>query len=450
MTMLNTHTHTLATRFIALLALSALSLVAFACADDDGGNTTAADTSSSGTDTSTQPDSGDDTSTQPDSGDDTSTQPDGDDTSTQPDGDDTSTQPDGDDTSDTDVIVPIDYTGLVINEVAAAGDPTDWVELYNGTSRDLDLGVLRISDSRDTEGALLPAGAAVAAGNYFLIYLESGGFPGFQLGGDEEVALFSPDGTVIDLVDWAEGQSPIDATFGRFPNGTGDFKTLSTPTPGYANEDNAAGAVCGDGLVQGDEGCDDQDTGEGDGCDAACAVEDGWACTQAPSLCVTTCGDGVVAGAEECDDANTVAGDGCSTTCTWEPASSGGVVINEVVHKAINNGVDWVELYNTSDQPIDISAWTLTDDTPATNRYAFPADTIIAPDTYLLIDRDVFLFGLSADDAVMLFNTADERVDFADWLDGDAPEGSSYGRFPDGTGDFGTLATPTPGAANTQ
>jgi MYXO-CTERM domain-containing protein len=36
--------------------------------------------------------------------------------------------------------------------------------------------------------------------------------------------------------------------------------------------------VCGDGLVQGDEACDDGNADDGDGCSAQCAVEDGFVC----------------------------------------------------------------------------------------------------------------------------------------------------------------------------
>jgi cysteine-rich repeat protein len=432
-------------RPILILSLCAAALLTVACDDDARANPPSTDTTSGGdthqgdthqgdtTEDDTSGTSGGDTSGGDTSGGDTS-------------GGDTS----GGDTSggDTDTITPISYDGLVINEVAPAGDPNDWIELYNSTTQAIDLSTLRISDRIDREGALLPAGASVAAGGYYLIYLSSDGYPGFQLGSDEEAALFAPDGTLIDAIDWAEGQSPAGTSFGRFPNGTGDLKTLDAPTPGYANQDNAAGATCGDGVVTGDEACDDGGILRGDGCSPACRAEPGYTCTGSPSVCVTTCGDGVIAGDEECDDGNTLDGDGCSATCAFEPAPAGGVVINEAVHRTPDNTPDWVELYNTSDETIDLSGWTLTDDSPATNFYVFPAGTTLAPDAYLLITRSTFGFGLSADDAVMLFNPEGGRVDFADWVEGDAPEGSSFGRFPNGTGPFQTLPTPTPGAAH--
>jgi cysteine-rich repeat protein len=60
--------------------------------------------------------------------------------------------------------------------------------------------------------------------------------------------------------------------------------------------------VCGDGVVEGPETCDDSNTGSGDGCDAACQLE---------------CGNGNLDAGEDCDDGNTVSGDDCEPDCTF-------------------------------------------------------------------------------------------------------------------------------------
>jgi len=73
-------------------------------------------------------------------------------------------------------------------------------------------------------------------------------------------------------------------------------------------------AECGDGVVNGDESCDDGAIGEdgtanvavgSDGCSAACEVEKGWSCTDiagSESVCQLTCGDGLGdAATEDCD-----------------------------------------------------------------------------------------------------------------------------------------------------
>lgn len=78
-----------------------------------------------------------------------------------------------------------------------------------------------------------------------------------------------------------------------------------------------APAVCGDGTIVGSETCDDLNLTAGDGCSALCAVEAGYTCSGAPSVCATTCGDGVKAGAEECDNGAANGADApCSPTCT--------------------------------------------------------------------------------------------------------------------------------------
>ncbi len=77
---------------------------------------------------------------------------------------------------------------------------------------------------------------------------------------------------------------------------------------------------CGNGILDEGEECDDDNNENGDGCSAACIVEDGWDCNGEPSQCTAFCGDGIViAGQEECDDNNNDNGDGCSATCTVEP-----------------------------------------------------------------------------------------------------------------------------------
>jgi cysteine-rich repeat protein len=87
----------------------------------------------------------------------------------------------------------------------------------------------------------------------------------------------------------------------------------------------AAGIPCepiyGDGMVVGDEECDDGNTDAADGCAGNSTVEDGWTCDAAePSVCSVVYGDGyVVAGEEQCDDGNTEAGDGCSANGEVEP-----------------------------------------------------------------------------------------------------------------------------------
>lgn len=43
--------------------------------------------------------------------------------------------------------------------------------------------------------------------------------------------------------------------------------------------------VCGNGIIQSGEACDDADVASGDGCSATCAIESGYTCSGAPSMC---------------------------------------------------------------------------------------------------------------------------------------------------------------------
>lgn len=96
-------------------------------------------------------------------------------------------------------------------------------------------------------------------------------------------------------------------------------KFSSAGTTPYTLDITCEPIVCGDGVLTGDETCEDGNTASGDGCSDICQVEPDYYCSGSPSVCVPMiCGDGVVVGDEECDDANTTPGDGCSDTCEIE------------------------------------------------------------------------------------------------------------------------------------
>ena len=59
--------------------------------------------------------------------------------------------------------------------------------------------------------------------------------------------------------------------------------------------------VCGNGVVEAPELCDDGNIVSGDGCDVNCTP--------------TGCGNGVVTLGEECDDGNLLPGDCCTPLC---------------------------------------------------------------------------------------------------------------------------------------
>ena len=77
--------------------------------------------------------------------------------------------------------------------------------------------------------------------------------------------------------------------------------------------------ICGNGLIERGEQCDDGNTAFFDGCARSCIIDSGWSCSGQPSQCVQEiCGNGRIGGGENCDDANAVNGDGCSNACAIE------------------------------------------------------------------------------------------------------------------------------------
>jgi cysteine-rich repeat protein len=75
-------------------------------------------------------------------------------------------------------------------------------------------------------------------------------------------------------------------------------------------------AVCGNGVVEPGETCDDSNLTSGDGCDSNCTP--------------TGCGNGIVTMGEACDDGNPTSGDGCDSNCTATACGNGVVTAGEI------------------------------------------------------------------------------------------------------------------------
>ena len=128
--------------------------------------------------------------------------------------------------------------GLVINEIAAQGDPLDWFELYNSSGSHLALANFVMADdlSDPEKRVAFPADVVIPPGGYLRVELDKDGWPGFALGRDEELGIWTADGALVAQVDWAEEQADAGTSYARVPDVTGDFQTVRTPTPGAANQ----------------------------------------------------------------------------------------------------------------------------------------------------------------------------------------------------------------------
>jgi hypothetical protein len=133
------------------------------------------------------------------------------------------------------------------------------------------------------------------------------------------------------------------------------------------------------------------------------------------------------------------------------------VVVNEVLTHTDLPTVDAIELYNTSNQPVNISGWWISDSNNPYNKFIVPDTTILGIDEYITFDESDFNstmgvdpndFGLgsaSGDDVWLLTTDLNgEPVRFADHVEfGSAANGESFGRWPNGIGDLTPMVSVT-------
>ncbi len=155
---------------------------------------------------------------------------------------------------------------LVLNELAPDGSP-DFLELYNPTSSPVEVGALMLADADGvgvmadpTHRITFPA-LSVGPGEYLVVAMNVDPPSGatetpvgpvspcpvshvdtclqtsFGIGRTaDSIVLLARDGTTeLARVDYTGDLMGADASYGRFPNGTGDF-TVCTSTPGAPNE----------------------------------------------------------------------------------------------------------------------------------------------------------------------------------------------------------------------
>ena len=115
---------------------------------------------------------------------------------------------------------------------------------------------------------------------------------------------------------------------------------------------------------------------------------------------------------------------------------------------------DWVELYNASDEPINLEGYFLSDNHGNRTKYVFP-DVVIEPNGFLIVWCDGEIeqeglhtsYGLSADgEELGLYNPDSTSMDYVRF--GPTPDDISIGRFPSGHGPF-TRLIPTFNSHNT-
>ncbi|WP_303805546.1 lamin tail domain-containing protein, partial [Ruminococcus flavefaciens] len=144
-----------------------------------------------------------------------------------------------------------------------------------------------------------------------------------------------------------------------------------------------------------------------------------------------------------------------------QAAAAGTVTINEVCPKngsyaAPDGGTyDWIELYNGSGSAVDISGWGITDKAETPYRFTIPEGTTLQAGGRKIIfcdgtagetNKEIAPFGLSTSGETLTLT--DKAGNIASQVTfGDMAKDTSYGQYPDGSGEFYVLAG-TPNAEN--
>jgi len=365
-------------------------------------------------------------------------------------------------------------TVVRLNEVESNGDATDWIELKNTGTSTVDVSGLVVKDNADLTPYTIPSGTTIAAGGHLVVE------PTYGLSGADSARLLKADGTtVIDSYTWTAHAS---TTYGRCPDGTGAFATTTSSTKGATN-DCAAPSV---GAVRINE-VESSGGTPGDWVELVNAGStsvdiSGWRFKDNDDSRTVSIPSGTVIAAggyyvlEESffifglgvpDSARLYLADGvtlvdsrswtahatttygvCGTEFVTTTSPTKGAVndctppvrINEV--ESNGDSTDWIELKNNGSASVELAGFVLKDNSN-NDSYTFASGASIAAGGYLVVDP---AFGLGGGDSARLF-AADGTtlIDSYTWT---AHAGTTYGRCPDGTGEFATTSSSTRGAVN--
>ena len=147
----------------------------------------------------------------------------------------------------------LDLTPVVINEFMASNNNTiedpdevgeypDWIELYNTGTQSIDLGGMYLTDNLSLPMKWqIPAGITINPGEFLVFWADDDDEQGdyhanFKLSaGGEEIGLFDSNGVPIDSIDYTTVPQTTDISYGRYVDGTDNFRFFYNPTPDFPN-----------------------------------------------------------------------------------------------------------------------------------------------------------------------------------------------------------------------
>lgn len=126
---------------------------------------------------------------------------------------------------------------IVLNEVlAVSASSSDWIEIYNTSDQEVSLDGAQLRDAKASW--TFPKGTTIPAKGFLQVMCDDSGVglkTNFKLTSKgERLTLLDGAGAVLDEVIYPK--LAADKTWGRLPDGAGDWGLMSKPTPGAANE----------------------------------------------------------------------------------------------------------------------------------------------------------------------------------------------------------------------
>lgn len=336
-----------------------------------------------------------------------------------------------------------DWNGDTVTSATDSGND-EWIEIYNSGSSSVSLLDCYVADDDKTtydEGYRF-GNVTIPAGGYVVVFGADLGtnnedFGGLNNGGDT-VLLYKPDGTVIDTITFDTDDADDDITWRRVPDGGSYDRSFA---------------------------CDPSTTDPG--CPSLGSANQA---KPSPTPTITP--------------TPTVTPGGPTPTPTSTPSGSGSVtdlVINEVLADPASGSdwsgggagstsdEEWIEIYNTSPLPVDITGCFLGDDDLSvfSDGYEFGSLTIPGNGFVVVFGEDTGINGndiggglSNGGDTVILWDPSGTIIDQISYNTSDAdddkvwrlyPDGGTYERVgPCGPAQAGTADCPSPGTSNTK
>jgi PKD repeat protein len=350
---------------------------------------------------------------------------------------------------------------IIINEVfpnpVGSDSEGEFIELYNAGATDVSLDAWKLGDASKSRYTF--AGTTIKAGEYLFVSRTDTGLALNNSGG-EEVNLYNPAGDVIDSTVYSSS-APEGESYAR--DGS-DWQWTRTPTPGKQNSismsSNAPQIVIDvdqhvavHEFVQFDASdTTDADSDAltfswefGDGGTAEGDVVE-YVYTKEGIYTVTLV---VVDSEGNTSEQQIIITAKHSTTAIGAVAiasAASSIQITEFIpNPEGSDSTEFIELYNPTDESIDLSDLKLDDEEGGSRAYTIPAGTRIEPGQYLLFGKQNTKIALNnTNDSVRLMYPNGVMIMSVDY--DEAREGASYALNEEGS--WVWTGTPTPGSVN--